>query len=122
MRFSVWRMRWSPKAKSFNQETDRFEEAIVEYQQALRLRPDWGMVFNNLANTYQLMERYDKAIEAYNKALKFEPNHEQIYYNLGMAYLREGAKEKGTRALETALQINPDYTAALKALQSLKQP
>ena len=68
-------------------EKSQFGEAIAEYQEALRLKPDYVLVHTNLGNAFEATHQYDKAVAEYRKAV--EGGDETGMVNLGFMY-REG--------------------------------
>ncbi len=49
---------------------DRHEEALLAYQNALKLNPRWPEVWDNLAQTYQFLNRLDEAEKAYRATVE----------------------------------------------------
>jgi tetratricopeptide (TPR) repeat protein len=102
--------------------TERLEEAVAAYREALKERTqervplNWAMTQNNLGNTLQRLgeresgtERLEEAVAAYRKALK-ERTRERVplqwattQNNLGVALQTLGERESGTERLEEAL-------------------
>ncbi|MDR1837380.1 MAG: tetratricopeptide repeat protein [Treponema sp.] len=53
----------------------RFDEAIAELTQAIRLDPNLAEAYYNRGNAYHLKGDYDRAIADYEAALRIDPNH-----------------------------------------------
>lgn len=51
------------------QMVDRIDDAIKDYEIALRLKPDYYLAMEYLANLYEIRNEPAKALETYNKAL-----------------------------------------------------
>ena len=51
------------------QMTDRVDDAIRDYETALRLRPDYYLAMEYLAGLYETRNEHSKALEVYNRAL-----------------------------------------------------
>jgi tetratricopeptide (TPR) repeat protein len=65
----------------------RFEEAIVDSERSLVLRPDYGKAHARLGLAHYLLGNYRQAMEAYAVALKYEPNNKS-----SKNYLEKAAK------------------------------
>lgn len=90
----------------------RYEEAIKELHEALRLEPCYAEVHNNLAVTFGKMERYEEAINEFQEAIRLNPGYAEAHSNLGCIYAGLGRHEEGIEELKTALQLKPDYAGA----------
>lgn len=51
------------------QMTNRVDDAIRDYETALRLRPDYYLAMEYLAGLYETKNEHSKALEVYNRAL-----------------------------------------------------
>jgi tetratricopeptide (TPR) repeat protein len=69
------------------------QEAIDEYKQTIKIKPDYADAYINLGVTYYKLGRHQDAIEAYKQAIRIKPDFVLAHYNLGVAYLVTGDKE-----------------------------
>jgi tetratricopeptide (TPR) repeat protein len=83
------------------------ERAVVEFQKAIELNPQYGDAYHNLGNTYQQMEKYDLALESFQKAISFNPNLWQSYANIGVIYYQQKQYPKAESSLLQAIKIFP---------------
>jgi adenylate cyclase len=93
--------------------SDRPNEAIADFERALRLSPLDPMNFNNyvgFASSYELLGDYDKAAAMYRRGLQERPNARWIYRHLAGALSGAGRIEEGKLALAEMLRSYPDYT------------
>ncbi len=90
----------------------RYEEAIDELKEALRLDPGYIEVHNNLAVTYDKMNRFEEAIAELEEALRLNPAYIEAHSNLGNIYARAGMYEEAIKELHEALRLNPGYAVA----------
>lgn len=125
----------------------RHADAQTEYKSAIAIRPDIGMLFNNLGLSYYLSGEYEKAVLAFEEALrksgdkkifnnyglalmKLGKNNEAFeafmkadseaaaYNNIGYMYMIEGKKEEAKKSFKKAIEINPQfYVRAYENLQ-----
>jgi tetratricopeptide (TPR) repeat protein len=52
--------------------TGDLDGALAVYQEAIRLKPDFAMAYNNRGNTYAALEQFDKAVADFSKALELQ--------------------------------------------------
>ena len=86
--------------------------AIVHFQEALQINPDFAEAHNNLGNALGQKGRADEAIAHYQKALQINPDDAKACYNLGNALLQKGNVDGAIAYFQKALQINPDSAEA----------
>ena len=58
------------------------DDAIEQYQAALRLNPHVAVIHNNLGIVYQEQGRTDEAIAEYRQALELDPSYAMAHSNL----------------------------------------
>jgi serine/threonine-protein kinase len=66
------------------------EDAIAEYREAIRLKPDFAVGHYNLGNALRAQGRPEDAIAEYREAIRLEPNHAAAHYNLVDLLERQG--------------------------------
>ena len=90
----------------------RVSEAIAQYDQALRLKADYGEAHNNLGVALSGLNRVSEAIEHWQQAVQFAPDFAEAHNNLGIALLQQGKVADAVTQLDQALRINPGYVEA----------
>ena len=68
----------------------KLEEAIAEYREALRLKPDYPEAHANLGNALKDQGKLDEAITECREALRLKPDYAEAHYNLGNALSQPG--------------------------------
>jgi tetratricopeptide (TPR) repeat protein len=99
----------------------KIDEAILHYEKAIALKPDFAKAKNNLGNLLQEIGKRDEAIRCYEQALAIEPAYAEAHMNLGNALAMVGLYEESMRHFETALALKPNYADALMNLGNLLQ-
>ena len=51
----------------------QFDLAIVDFNEAIRLNPEYADAFYNRGNAYAEQREYDRAIASYDKAIRLKP-------------------------------------------------
>ena len=85
-----------------------YENAIKEFEEAIRLKAKYFEVYNNLGIVYQLQKQYEEAIRKYEKAIEINPNYAEAYNNLAGVYALLEEYEKAISLCEKALSLGRD--------------
>jgi len=88
--------------------TGHTDEAIKEFQTALRLHHDDAAYFN-LANAYIQAKQIDKAVPLYQQALQLNPRYVAAHSNLAAALTLLQQYDKALLHYQLALQLDPDH-------------
>ena len=88
------------------------EEAMAQYEQALRLKPDFAAAHYNLGVGLARTGRLQEAIGHYEDALRINPDYAEAHYNLGVALIRLGRAQEAIGHWEQAVRIRPDFVEA----------
>jgi 4-amino-4-deoxy-L-arabinose transferase-like glycosyltransferase len=96
----------------------RLEEAIRQFQEALRLKPDFTDACCNLGLARAKKGQFDEAIRQYQEAIRLNPNHANAHYNLGLAFDKKGQSDEAIRQFRETLRLKPDHADARKDLNA----
>jgi tetratricopeptide (TPR) repeat protein len=88
------------------------DEAMVHYQKALEIRPDFAEAHYNLANALAGRGQFEAAIAHYRKALEFKPDYVKAHVNLGAELAGRGQVDEAIDHYRSALQLEPDHAEA----------
>jgi len=94
------------------------EEAVKEYESALRVRPRDGVVNNALGGALLTAGRVDEAILRLSAAVKDRPDYFDAHYNLGNALASKGEFRAAADQFRSATRLNPDDADAEASLGS----
>jgi len=106
----------------------KYNEAIVEYNIAIKLNANHGSAYYKRGFAYGQIAEYEKAIVDYDKAIELDPSDAFAYYNRGIAYLNRIEILKGVSDLEKCVELStdPQLTEAArhrgKMIASLGEP
>ncbi len=89
------------------QEQGSMEEAIAQFREAARLRPDAARIHYNLGNALLAAGRPAEAITPYREALRLDPKYGKAHHNLAVALGRTGAADEAITHFAEALRIDP---------------
>ena len=90
----------------------RVPEAIEQYEQAKRLKPDDAEAYINLGNVFSSTGKVPEAIGQYEEALRINPHFATAHKGLGLALLRTGKASEAIAQFEEALRLRPDDAEA----------
>ena len=92
----------------------RVQDAIGEFQAALRTEPNNSEAHDNLANALsQMPDRLPEAIAEYQAALRISPDDPEVHNNLGSALMNlPGRAADGIAEFQTAVRLRPWYVEA----------
>lgn len=90
----------------------KLDEAITQYREALRLKPDYADGHNNLGIALFQKGEIAQAAERFTEALKLDSKHGEAHYNLAILLATQGRSEEARRHLSQHLQIRPEHADA----------
>lgn len=94
------------------QQAGKLEEAIVCYQQALRLNPNHAESLSNLGTVFQQQGKLEEAVDSFTKALRLKPESPEIFCNLGDVMRENMQFDTAIECIRNAIRINPDLSNA----------
>ncbi len=98
---------------ALSEEPGRMPEAIREFQESLRIRPNNLGAHYNLASALAETDRAAEAIAEYEAALRIDPSYMDAHYNLALLLLKvPGRDPEAIQHLETVLRLKPDLAPA----------
>lgn len=97
-------------------EGGKYDEAISEANEAIRLYPRYAKAYANLAAAYKEKGLYDDAIKSCRQALKFNHNLFEGHNNLGAALSAKGLYNEAIKAYKKSLRSNARNITAHKNL------
>jgi tetratricopeptide (TPR) repeat protein len=77
-----------------------YDNAILYFQKALELNPQFATAYIGLGNAYSDKDNLDKAIQSYEKAIKLDPKDSRAYNGLGIIYAQKGNLDEAIQLFE----------------------
>jgi Flp pilus assembly protein TadD len=97
-------------------DSDRLEEAISFYKQALKIRENNPEVYTKLGYVFIRKGEYNQAISFLQKGCKLSPQNVSLLNGLARAYRKSHQFDKARDAYIEALEIDNEYIWALSGL------
>jgi tetratricopeptide (TPR) repeat protein len=90
-----------------------YDEAIAEFQKALKAYPNYMEARINLGYTHYLKKAYADSIREFGRIdsekVKPDSRRARIHFNLGVAYHRQGDREKAMKEWDMASKLDDSY-------------
>ncbi|MEW5960412.1 MAG: tetratricopeptide repeat protein, partial [Chloroflexota bacterium] len=98
---------------------ERFEEAIIDCQQAITLTPDKAEGYIYLTKAYDWSQDFSAALEVGKQAIALVPGNGLAHSFLGEAYLDADQAEAGEKAIRRSVTLAPDDSEVQRGLSYL---
>jgi Tfp pilus assembly protein PilF len=90
----------------------RVPEAIAEYEQAFRIKPDYADAQCNLGIACAQLGRLQEAVGHFQQAIQIQPDYAKAQNNLGVILMQLGRPQEAIEHFEEMLRLKPDYAEA----------
>lgn len=90
------------------QRLNRSQDALLSFDQAIRLDPNMAMAHSNRAACLQDLQRWQESLKCYDLAIALDPSLVSAHTNRGLVQMELGACEAALLSLEQALELAPN--------------
>jgi tetratricopeptide (TPR) repeat protein len=90
----------------------QIDDAIRQYQEAIRLQPNYAGTHYNLGNVLADKGHIDDAIRQYQEAIRLQPDYARAHYSLGNVLADKGHIDDAIRQYQEAVRLKPDHVEA----------
>jgi tetratricopeptide (TPR) repeat protein len=84
------------------------DEAIRQYQEAIRVKPGYADAHNNLGNALLKNGQPNDAIRQFQEAIRLKPDYPEAYNNLGNALIKKGQPGEAIGRYQEAIRLKPN--------------
>lgn len=88
------------------------EEALITYNRAIELDPNYSEALNNKGNLLKALGRFSEALDAFDHVIKINPDPAEPYYNRGNLLQDLKRYEESIASYRIAIDKRPDYPNA----------
>src|SRR5256885_3485834 len=85
----------------------RLQQAIRQYEKAVRIQPDLAIAWNNLGVANTAAGKFAEGERAYRRAFKVNPAYALAYYNLGAGFDQRGKYDEAIEYYQRAIELDP---------------
>jgi Flp pilus assembly protein TadD len=93
-------------------ERGKAAEAVAQFGEALRLRPNYAEARDNLATALVWQGKLDEAARQLREALRIMPGLADARYKLGVVLMSQGKRDEAIGSFAEALRTNPGFAEA----------
>ena len=90
-----------------------YAEAIDDFNEAIRLVPDFANAFNNRGVAYRNMSDLDRAVVDYDQAIRIKPDYIAAFYNRGLALADKREYRRAISDFTAVLRVDPKNPTVL---------
>lgn len=94
-------------------EQGRYQEAVAEYSEAIRLDPGNALAYNNRGLAYVRLGQYQRAIEDYAEAVRVDPGDADAYADRAVLHILVNDDKAAQREAERVVELG--YWGSLSA-------
>ena len=98
-----------------NMKLAEYDKAVVAFQKALAIDPEFFDARYNLSIVYALKGDLDRSISSFEELVAGQPTNASAYYNIACLYARQNQTEQATEWLKKAIDRGYDNWEHLKA-------
>ncbi len=98
-----------------------YDQAIRDYDEAIRINPEDANAYNNRCWTYGLMHRPDEALRDCNQSLRLRPDNAPTLDSRALIYWSRGDEDKARDDLEHASKIDSSLPAWQERFREFKE-
>jgi tetratricopeptide (TPR) repeat protein len=92
----------------------QYEEAVVQFEKALEIDPEFGYALNLLAYTYAEMGSFDKALQTFERYAAAQPDDANPFDSMGDLNFLVGKFDRAREKYEAALAVRPGFASSWK--------
>jgi tetratricopeptide (TPR) repeat protein len=102
-------------------ETGKYEEAVKELQEAIRIDPQYATAYNSLGYIYIQLKQYDSAADSFRTAIDLRSDFVEAIGNLGVTYWLMGRLQEALDQFQRALEFDPSYAPARNGIEHVTE-
>ena len=92
--------------------SQRYEEAIAAYNQAIKIKPDYSEAWYAKASLLYQLQRYEEAVVAYEKIIQIQPEEAHAWFVRGWILGELQRFEKAIASYDKAIEIDGNLDEA----------
>jgi tetratricopeptide (TPR) repeat protein len=89
-----------------------YDRAVEDYDNAIRLKPDYAEAFHSRGPAQYNRGFYDRAIADYDMTIRLKPGFAQAFHSRGLAEQKRGSYGRAIEDYDMAIRLRPDFAQA----------
>lgn len=85
---------------------DNLNDALIDFQNALKVNPNEGDVYYYLGTYYDKIKQYETARSYYEKAVEINPDEFEYHLNLGIAAFRTNDYDRAIKEFDLSISLD----------------
>jgi tetratricopeptide (TPR) repeat protein len=90
----------------------QIDEAISQYQETIRLKPDYAEAHKNLGTALDKKGQTAEAINQLQEAIRLKSDYADAHNDLGVVLGKKGQTDEAISQLQEAIRLKPDHAKA----------
>jgi tetratricopeptide (TPR) repeat protein len=92
------------EAGGLHDDLGEIDQAVLHYQLALKIQPDYADAVEKLAHIYILKKDLSSAVSLFEKLVEISPDSKEIYYNIACLYSMQQKPAQSIEWLKKAME------------------
>ena len=92
--------------RQFVQWQEDHDRALADYDQAIRVDPNFALAFSNRGSAYENKKDYDRAFADFDQAIRLNPNFALAFNGRGNAYNNKRDYDRAIANYDQAIRLN----------------
>lgn len=102
-------------------EQTRWEEAISEFDEAIRLDPQFAPAYLNRGGAYFRLGQFERAIQEFDEAVRLNPRFAEAYVGRAVAYTVLGRDSEAQQDADRAAELGFDPAVLKRVIEEAKE-
>ncbi len=102
---------WFSAGYLYSQEEEP-EKAILAYDKAIILKPDYAEAYNSRGVSKGVLGHYESAISDLDEAINLDSHYAEAYYNRGIVKFKDGSYYLASHDFDETIRLNPQHIHA----------
>ena len=103
------------------EELKRYDEALIEYREAIRSNPADGSLYGTLGSALFSLKRYDEAESAFRRAVEVDPQDSYSVVNLAASLHNQAKRDETIKYYKEYLRLEPKASDRVAVEQRISQ-
>lgn len=86
----------------------QYDLAIRDFDEAIRLKPDYAEALGKRGLAYARREQHDRAIQDFDEAIRLKADDADAFSHRGLTYANKGQYERAIPDYDQAIRLRPD--------------